>query len=415
MTLPRKTTSIPDIVGGGYGDFWAFRGRYRVCKGSRASKKSKTTALNFIVRLMQYPDANLLVVRKVFRTLKDSCYTDLKWAMRRLGVEMWWDCKESPLEMTYRPTGQKILFRGLDDPMKITSITVERGSLCWMWIEEAYEVGSEADFNMLDESIRGHVEPPLFKQVTLTFNPWSGRHWLKARFFDCRPSPDVLAKTTNYTCNEFLDEADRLMFGSMKLRDPTRYRVAGLGDWGVVEGLAFENVTLAAISDEDIKGFERACHGLDWGYYPDPTAYVRCHYEHGLRKLYIYGEAILYRASSHDVYERLVAEGVQPDDTLICDNSDKRSIADLRAYGLDRALAASKKPGSRNYSMKWLQGLSEIVIDERRCPTAAREFSDFSYAKAPDGSLIDQFQDGNDHCIDAVRYATNMIWREAGE
>lgn len=125
---------LPDYIGKGYGTYWRWRGRYRVCKGSRASKKSKTTALWYIVNMMKYRDANLLVVRKVFRTLKDSCFTELKWAIKRLGVTEFWEVKESPLEMTYLPTGQKIYFRGLDDPLKVTSITVGHGYLCWMWI-----------------------------------------------------------------------------------------------------------------------------------------------------------------------------------------------------------------------------------------------------------------------------------------
>jgi phage terminase large subunit len=126
--------SLKKTVGKHYNRFWRFKGRYRVCKGSRASKKSKTAALWFIVNMMDYPGANLLVVRKVFRTLKDSCFTELKWAINRLGVQAHWEVKESPLEMTYVPTGQKIYFRGLDDPLKVTSITVEFGSLCWLWI-----------------------------------------------------------------------------------------------------------------------------------------------------------------------------------------------------------------------------------------------------------------------------------------
>ncbi|WP_294731070.1 phage terminase large subunit [uncultured Faecalibaculum sp.] len=125
---------LPDIVGKGYATFWNFRGRYRVCKGSRASKKSKTTALWFIYNLMKHPQANLLVVRKVFGTLKDSSYSDLIWAQNRLGVSHLWINRQSPLEMVYSPTGQKILFRGLDDPLKVTSITVESGCLCWAWL-----------------------------------------------------------------------------------------------------------------------------------------------------------------------------------------------------------------------------------------------------------------------------------------
>ena len=185
-----KVIRLPEVVGKGYKTFWNFKGRYRVCKGSRASKKSKTTALNIIMRMMQYPEANTLVVRKVFRTLKDSCFTELKWAINRLGVQAYWEIKESPLEMTYVPTGQKIYFRGLDDPLKVTSITVEIGYLCWCWIEEAYEITNEDDFNMLDESIRGAIpeETGLFKQITLTFNPWNEKHWIRKRFLERLPA-----------------------------------------------------------------------------------------------------------------------------------------------------------------------------------------------------------------------------------
>ncbi len=197
-----------------------------MCKGSRASKKSKTTALFYIVNLMKYPSSNLLVVRKVFRTLKDSCFTDLRWAINRLQVNAYWEIKESPLELTYKPTGQKILFRGLDDPMKITSITVSVGTLCWAWIEEAYEITKETDFATLDESIRGEIQENLFKQITLTFNPWNEKHWLKKRFFDV-DDKNILAKTTNYLCNEFLDDADRKLFEDMRKNNPRRNQVAG--------------------------------------------------------------------------------------------------------------------------------------------------------------------------------------------
>lgn len=231
--------SLKELVGGGYKEFWNCKLRYRVVKGSRASKKSKTTALWYIHNMMKYPDANTLVVRQVFSTLKDSCYTELKWAINRLGVAEYWQCKESPLEMTYLPTGQKIYFRGMDDPLKLTSITVEVGYLCWVWVEEAYQIPLEKDFNTLDESIRGYIPPEtgLFKQITLTFNPWSRTHWLKHRFFD-NPDNNTLAMTTNYMCNEWLDEGDYKVFERMKTEAPDRYKVAGLGDWGI-DGFVF--------------------------------------------------------------------------------------------------------------------------------------------------------------------------------
>lgn len=230
---------LPDVIGKGYGTFWRFKGRYRIVKGSRASKKSKTMALWIIVKMMEYPQANTLVVRQVKDTLKDSCFTELKWAIHRLGVDAHWKTKESPLQMEYLPTGQKIYFRGLDDPLKLTSITVDVGCLCWVWIEEAYQIQDEKDFNTLNESIRGEVPFGLFKQITMTFNPWSNTHWIKKRFFDAETDPDILTMTTNYLCNEWLDAADWKVFEDMRKNDLARYRVAGLGEWGIDGGIYF--------------------------------------------------------------------------------------------------------------------------------------------------------------------------------
>lgn len=234
----REKMYLPDIVGDGYAEFWKTRCRYRVVKGSRASKKSKTTALWYIYHLLKYPAANLIVVRRTYRTLERSAFSELKWAIKRLGAEEYFEFKSAPLEIVVKSTGQKIFFAGLDDPLKLTSLTVSCGVLCWMWIEEAYEVDSEDAFNTLDESIRGEVPEGLFKQITLTFNPWSENHWLKKRFFD-RKSNDVFAMTVNYKVNEWLDKDDLRVFEEMRLRDPERYRVCGLGEWGVGGGQFF--------------------------------------------------------------------------------------------------------------------------------------------------------------------------------
>ncbi len=240
MFVNEQQVNIPDIVGGGYGRFWRFQGRYRVVKGSRASKKSKTTALNIIYRMMKYPLANTLVVRRTFNTLRDSCWSDLQWAAWRLKVAPLWQFNASPLMAIYKPTGQQIFFRGLDDPQKLASISCPVGVICWVWLEEAYEVESEADFDMLDDVIRGEVPEGLFKQLTLTFNPWSPSTWLKARFFDTPDGEDKMSLTTTYRCNEWLDEADRRRFEAMRDRNPNRFRVAGCGDWGVDGGAVFE-------------------------------------------------------------------------------------------------------------------------------------------------------------------------------
>lgn len=234
-----KTISLRETVGGGYDAFWHCTKRYRVVKGSRASKKSTTTALNLIIRMMspQYDLANVLVVRQTASTLKDSCFKQLRWAISRLGVDNFWKARVNPLELEYKPTGQVILFRGLDDVAKIASVTVAHGVLCWGWLEEAYEA-EEEDFNRLDESLRGNLPPGYFIQWTLTFNPWDGNSWLKRRFFDVERD-NIYALSTNYQCNEWLSADDLAMFDDMRETDYERYKTAGLGEWGLPEGQYF--------------------------------------------------------------------------------------------------------------------------------------------------------------------------------
>lgn len=215
-----KEISLQQTIGKGYADFWRFKGRYRVVKGGRGSKKSVTNALWIPYNMMKMPLANTLVLRKAFNTHKDSTWAQLKWAVNRLGVAHLWQFKKSPLEAIYKPTGQKILFRGLDDPMSITSITVDTGYLCWAWFEEAYQIMNEDDFDKVDMSIRGELPEGYFKQLTLTFNPWNEKHWLKQRFFDVKDDPNILALTTNYEINEFLGDDDRKLFDWMKEHKP---------------------------------------------------------------------------------------------------------------------------------------------------------------------------------------------------
>lgn len=231
------TISLRETVGRGYKTFWNYKGRYRAVKGSRASKKSKTAALNMIYRLIQYPLSNGLCIRRYQNTLRDSCFADLQWAIHRLHLDDYFDCSVSPMQIVRKNTKQKILFRGLDDGLKVTSISVPKGVLCWVWVEEAYEI-EEADFNKLDMSIRGAVPDGYFKQITLTFNPWS-ECWLKTRFFDVE-SDNILAMTTTWQCNEWIDEADKRLFLEMQVKEPDRYRVEGAGEWGVVGDVYFK-------------------------------------------------------------------------------------------------------------------------------------------------------------------------------
>ena len=284
---------LPEVVGKGYGKFWNWKGRYRVVKGSRASKKSTTIALNIICRMMQYPLANTLVVRKTASTLKESCFAQLRWAIERLGVGAFWKSRVSPLELEYLPTGQKIIFRGLDDPLKITSITVAKGHLCWAWLEECFEI-EENDFNMINESLRGELPKGYFVQCTLSLNPWSSSCWVKARFFDM-PSENVLAITTTYQQNEWLSEEDKILFEDMKKNDPQRYLIAGLGQWGVPSGQFFRewNEKKHLVKPFKIPAEWRKFRAADWGQArPYAVLWFAVDYDGNLwcyRELYGYG------------------------------------------------------------------------------------------------------------------------------
>ena len=395
-----KRINIAKVVGRGYKKFWNFKGRYNVIKGSRASKKSKTTALRWIYLMMKYDKSNLLVIRKTYRTLKDSCWTDLKWATRRLEVESLWSFKESPLEATYLPTGQKILFRGLDDPLKVTSITVDYGYLCWAWLEEAFEVNSEADFDTLDESIRGELPPNLWKQWVISFNPWNERHWLKKKFFDVS-NPDILAQTTNYTCNEWLDEADKRLFENMKINNPRRYNVAGLGNWGITEGLVYDNVHIDYRFElADMANYKTVC-GMDFGYTNDPTAFFIGFLDEKNKALYIWDEMYEKGLTNRMIYDRLVSMGYGKE-SIVCDSAEPKSIAELRGYGL-RAKAAVKGKDSISHGIQYIQGLTIYI--HPRCVNFTTEIQNYTFDKDKFGNAINQPIDDFNHLMDAMRYA----------
>jgi phage terminase large subunit len=397
---------LPDYIGKGYKAFWHFKGRYRVVKGSRASKKSKTTAIWFIYMIMKLAALgllpNLLVVRKTYRTLKDSCFTELKWAVHRLGVDHLWQFKESPLEAEYLPTGQKIYFRGLDDPLKVTSITVDVGFLCWMWIEEAYEIMNEADFDILDESIRGEVPEGLFKQITLTFNPWNEHHWLKKRFFD-NPDDNTLALTTNYMCNEWLDEADIKVFEDMKKRNPRRYAVAGLGGWGIVDGLVYENWKEEAFDIDEVRSRPGiiSAFGLDFGYTNDPSTLFCGLLDQNAKQLFVFDEMYEKGLSNKRIAETIQAMGYGKE-RITADSAEPKSIDELRSLGL-RVKGAAKGKDSIKNGIQWLQDL-EIIIHPK-CVNFITEISNYTWDQDKFGTKLNVPIDDFNHLMDAMRYA----------
>ncbi len=398
---------LPNLIGKGYKDYWHFKGRFRICKGSRASKKSKTTALNFIVRMMQYPDANLLVVRKTFKTLKDSCFAELTWAINILGVSKYWECKLSPLEIVYLPTNQKIYFRGLDDPLKITSITTEKGVLCWLWIEEAYEIDNEEDFDILQESIRGKVSKELFKQITLTFNPWNEKHWIKKRFFD-KKDEDILAITTNYMINEWLDNSDKKMFEDMKKNNPRRYQVAGLGNWGVTEGLVYENFYEMNFNINDIKNKQHivSIFGLDFGYTNDPTALFCGLVDLTNKEIYVFDELYKKALTNFKIYEEILKLGYN-NEVIIADSAEPKSIAELKELGINKIRPAKKGKDSLNNGIQFIQDF-KIIINPK-CKNFLNEICNYTWSKNEIGKLTNKPIDNYNHLLDAMRYAIQSI------
>ncbi len=393
---------MSSIVGGGYDEFWNCKKRYRVLKGGKGSKKSATTALNFIYRLMREENSNLLVVRQVMNTHRDSTFAQLKWAQERLGVGNYWNNTVSPLEMTYKPTGQKILFRGFDDVLKLASTTVPQGYLNYVWIEEAFEIANEADFEKLDLSVpRGSIPPPLYKQTTLTFNPWSETHWLKKRFFDVKNS-DTAVFSTNYLINEFLDDTDRAVFERMKNTNRRRYEVAGLGNWGISEGLVFENWTVGEeiIPDGDLFKW-KDFFGLDYGYTNDPTAFVAFKANPVDKKIYIYDEFYEKRMLNSDIAEKIRAMGFAKE-RIRADSAEPKSNDDLRRLGIQR-IAPSYK--GRDSILNGIAAISEFKITVNpKCVNMIKELSSYVYDDKRSENGMRLPKDSENHLCDALRY-----------
>ena len=394
---------ISAIVGQGYDKFWNCKKRYRVLKGGKGSKKSATTALNFIFRIMKEKESNLLVVRQVMNTHRDSTFAQLKWAQERLGVSKYWTNTVSPMEMVYKPTGQKILFRGFDDVLKLASTTVSNGYLNYVWIEEAFEIGSEADFDKLDLSVpRGMVHAPLYKQTTITFNPWSETHWLKKRFFDT-PFSDVETFSTNYLCNEFLDQTDRLVFERMKQTNRRKYEVAGLGNWGISEGLVFENWTVGNISiPRDEEYMWKSFFGLDYGYTNDPTAFVAFKANPIKKQIYIYSEFYQKRMLNCDIAKKITEMGFSKE-RIRADCAEPKSNDDLRRLGISRITPSQK---GRDSILNGISAICEYQITvSPACVNMIRELSSYVYDSRRNENGLKMPKDSKNHLCDALRYA----------
>lgn len=429
-----KRLDMIELVGKQYKRIMLSRKRYIAIKGSRASKKSKNTALRFILLMYEFPKSNLLVIRKYASLLKQSCRADLIWAIKRLGVEADWAIPKSEMTLTRRSTEQVILFRGASEPDSIASITVQEGVLNFCWIEEAYQLTNESDFDMIDESIRGQLPEGYFKQIVLTFNPWHESSWLRRRFFNLQEGEEsdreipyipntqkstefVLAVTRNYTCNEWLDEADLNNFERMRVEQPERYKVAGRGEWGITGETVYTNYVVREFNWRSLF-FEKDYHtgkpkyehriGLDFGYSAN-TAGVRVLKNDRDREIYICEELYESRLSTDEIAFKL-RELDWHREPIHADSEDPRTIRELKKSGIPRIFGVKKEPGSVMSGIRTIRGYTIIVHPS--CTNFEIEISHYAWKKDKQGNTLPQPEKGWDHLMDAMRYS--MIDEAAG-
>ena len=382
------------------GGFAASRGAVRagatelVEAGGRGSGKSSYLSLELLLQLLKHPGCHAVVVRKVASTLRNSAYRQLQWAISALGADGKFRCGISPMEMEYLPTGQKILFFGMDDDGKLKSLKMPFGHVGLLWFEELDQFTAEEVRSVEQSVLRGGD----FSLTLKSFNPPADpKHWANLYFLEKKEGKFAHKSTylelpPQWLGRRFLADAEHL-----KRTNPMAYDHEYLGIPVGNGDLVFPNLRLEAI---DPGQFDRVVSGVDWGWWPDPWAFNRCAFRAG--RLYIFDEAGGCRLSN-EVTARLVLSKIAPGETVICDSAEAKSVADYRGLGV-RARPARKGAGSVAYGIKWLQSLEAIVVDPERCPVTAREFGAYAYE---DGELPDR----ENHHIDAVRYACQGFWR----
>ena len=374
--------------------------------GGRGSMKSSFVSLAVVYLLLLQRDAHALVLRKVANTMRDSVYAQYLWALEQLGVQGFFDCKLSPMELVFRPTGQKILFRGADDPMKIKSIKVPFGCITVTHFEEKDQFAGRPEIRtILQSTMRGGERFWNFESYNppISRDNWANRDSAQER-------PDRLCHRSTYleAPREWLGEQFIAEAESLRESDERAYRHEYLGLAVGTGGNVFENLELREITDEEVRAFDRIYMGVDWGFAPDPFAFIRLHYDHARETIYLLDELLALRQTNSATAEELLRRGCR-DAVITCDSAEPKSVADYRSLGLN-ARAAVKGPGSVEYGMKWLQG-RKIVIDRNRTPEAYREFSRYEFERDREGNFISGYPDRNNHLIDATRYALERVMR----
>ena len=379
-------------------------------RGGRGSLKSSFCGLKLVDLIMLNKQFCGLAIRQLKDNLRDSVYSQIVWAIDELGLTDEFHCTKSPLEIKRKSTGQTIYFRGADDPGKIKSIKPPNEMhIGVIWIEEADQLrGADILRNIVQSAFRGGDEGILFRSYN---TPISQQHYINVE--GRKENPRRLIHHSHFKNaprrwlgERFWEEAE-----SLRESNERAYRHEYDGEATGTGANVFENITRRTISDDEMRRFDRLHYGLDFGYYPDPLHFAEMHFDATRQKLYIYGEKRLWKSSNENTARELKDyQGV----TIAADSAEPKSIADFNAWGFNMA-GAIKGPGSVDYSMKWLQSLSEIIIDPSRCRYTAEEFLTYEYERNKDGEIMSGYPDANNHSIDAVRYALEPVWKRRGK
>lgn len=380
-----------------------------VFKGGRGSTKSTTVGMTIVELMKNNHDIHAVVCRKVGNTIKDSVYNKIKWAIGKQEFTEEFDSKLSPMEITLKSTGQKIYFRGADDPDKIKSINPEFGYIGILWFEELDQFAGPEEIRKIEQSaIRGGNLAWIFKSFNppKTMNNWANKYVLEPKENRIVHSSTYLDVPKGWLGQPFIDEAEHL-----KEVNPNAYEHEYMGIANGNGGNVFEYLEIRDITDEEISHMDRIFAGVDYGWYPDAFCYLRTYYDSAREKIYLIDELYVNKWSNSKTADWIKKKGYD-DYTMICDSAEPKSVNDFRDAGLP-ARGAIKGPGSIEYGFKFLQ-TKTIVIDPKRTPNAYKEITEYEYDRDKEGNVISGYPDGNDHAISALRYAYEPLFNRRG-
>lgn len=370
-------------------------------KGGRSSTKSSFIAIAIILLILKEPEANAICFRKVENTLRTSVFEQILWAIEKLGLTAFFTATVSPMEITYIPTGQKILFRGLDAPERVKSIKLRKGYFKIAWFEELDEFNGMKEIRKVTQSLmRGKTGFTYF----YSYNPPNTTaNWVnqeatfpsERRYLHHSTYLDVPAE---WLGKDFFLEAEHL-----KETDELAYRHEYLGEPVGNGKQIFRNVEARELTQEEVSQFDNLRQGVDWGYVTSAFAFVKLHYDVTRRAIYLFDE--IYEAGLlNETAAARVKNKYNRNVTIYADSAEPKSIADFQSRGI-YTRPAIKGPDSRKFGIKWLQSLDRIYIDPKRCPNALKEFMLMELEQDRAGNWKDEPPKVNDHCIDATRYA----------